>query len=68
MKLLIAVALMLAVTACDVDVRVPNTPERKSYGATHIQVWHDDQRGVTCWLYGSTNGGISCLPDGVLQQ
>lgn len=27
----------------------------------YIEVWHDDARGVTCWLYPVT--GFSCLPD-----
>lgn len=67
MKSLILIALLAALAGCD-PYRGPDAPTQKSHGATHIQVWHDDQRGVTCWIYGGTNGGISCLPDGVLQQ
>lgn len=27
-------------------------------------VWHDDQRGVTCWIYdGYRERSIACLPD-----
>lgn len=66
MKTLILIALLAALVGC--ERRGPDAPMQKSYGATGIQTWHDDQRGVTCWLYGGTNGGISCLPDGVLQQ
>lgn len=30
-----------------------------------VAFWHDDLRGVGCWVYRSGyRGGISCLPDG----
>lgn len=64
MKSLIMIAMLTALAGCD---EYDESPKEKAYGATHIQVWHDDDRGVTCWLYGSSNGGISCLPDGVLR-
>ena len=33
-----------------------------------VRVYHDDERGTTCWLYGfSSPGGISCIPDSQLQ-
>lgn len=33
-----------------------------------VRVFHDDERGATCWLYGFTPpGGISCIPDSQLQ-
>lgn len=33
-----------------------------------VRVFHDDERGATCWLYGfSSPGGISCIPDSQLQ-
>lgn len=28
---------------------------------TMVEVFHDDERGVTCWVYAWK--GISCLPD-----
>ncbi len=29
-----------------------------------INIWHDDSRGVTCWVYkDGYAGGISCLTD-----
>ncbi|WP_085710885.1 MULTISPECIES: hypothetical protein [unclassified Pseudomonas] len=31
-----------------------------------IDVQHDSKRQVTCWI--TPQGGISCLPDGSLQQ
>lgn len=31
-----------------------------------IDVQHDSERGVTCWILNNT--GISCLPDSLLQQ
>jgi len=33
-----------------------------------VSVFHDDERGATCWLYqGGARGGISCIPDSQLQ-
>lgn len=33
-----------------------------------VLVFHDDERGAACWLYGfSSPGGISCIPDSQLQ-
>lgn len=33
-----------------------------------VRVFHDDEHGVTCWLYqGGNQGGISCIPDSQLQ-
>lgn len=66
--LTIAITLMLTLSGCEPIDRAPSQPASKLYGATHIEVWHDDQRAVTCWLYGGTNGGISCLPDAVLRK
>ena len=37
-----------------------------SNGASDINVWHDNTRAVTCWIYQNAvtkTGGISCLPD-----
>lgn len=67
MKVLtMVIAFMLTLSGC--EPYAPAQPNIKAYGATHIEVWHDDQRDVTCWLYGDTNGGISCLPDAVLRK
>lgn len=65
MKPMILLVALCALVGCE-QPDSTSTPQPKRYGAMHIQVWHDDSRGVTCWLYGGTNGGISCLPDGVL--
>lgn len=61
----LAVAL-LALAGCD-----PETPSAKAerlakYPATHVEVFRDEARGVTCWQLGGSNGGISCLPDWML--
>ena len=66
MKNLTLIALLAVLVGCD-PYQEQQAPQEKRYGATHIQVWHDDERSVTCWLYGGTDGGISCLPDGVLR-
>lgn len=63
----LALYLLLATLAgCE-----PMTPERASelrakHPDTHVEVMHDDHRQVTCWKYGASNGGISCLPDWML--
>lgn len=32
--------------------------------AGSIRIWHDDQRSVTCWIFGEGyRGGLSCIPD-----
>lgn len=62
MKCLVLIGLLVALASCEYD----ETPRDKQ-SANNIKVWHDDERGVTCWLYGPSNGGISCLPDGVLR-
>lgn len=64
MKHLILITLLVTLAGC---LEYENAPREKAFGATHIKVWHDDERGVTCWLYGASDGGISCLPDGVLR-
>lgn len=66
MKILVVAVLLTIIAGCDREF--PEQPAPKRYGAAHIQVWHDDKRGVTCWLYGPSNGGISCLPDGQVGQ
>ncbi len=46
----------------------------KSFNETYtynqpIEVIHDDQRNVTCWIKGVNNGGgISCIPDSQLNK
>lgn len=36
---------------------------------TAIRVWHDDQRGVTCWVAEGKNdeAAISCMQDAAFQ-
>lgn len=38
--------------------------------STSIRVWHDDQRGVTCWVAEGKNdeASIHCLPDSQLER
>ncbi|WP_275629819.1 hypothetical protein [Pseudomonas sp. 273] len=62
MKTLILIVLLSVLVGCTYE----KEPREVANGAAHIRVWHDDKRGVTCWLYGGTSGGISCLPDGAL--
>lgn len=49
MKRIAAIALLLVVGQADADEQL-------------IDVQHDSERGVTCWILNNT--GISCLPDG----
>jgi hypothetical protein len=61
----LAILALLLLSACapagEVQIRQNN-----GYG---VSVWHDDARGVTCWIYSITQqGGISCLPDSQLER
>lgn len=64
MKRLAAVAAcVLLLAGCDGD-----TVSVGDAGAgSSINVWHDDQRSVTCWVFkGYQRGGLSCIPDSQL--
>lgn len=68
-RLTIAVALAAAVGAlagCEQKTPEQAAADKARYPATFVEVIHDDTRNVTCWEYGGTNGGISCLPDWML--
>lgn len=54
----LALCLLLLATAASAD-------PRETRGMPYVfQVFHDDQRAVTCWSY---SGGLSCIPDSQLQ-
>ena len=55
--LLALVALLLLAGCVDVEHQV---------GVSGVSVWHDDARGVTCWIY--VGYGIECLSDSQLTQ
>lgn len=66
MRTIFAVVAVLALCGCE-----PTTPERAvEIKAQHpfydVEVYHDDQRAVTCWKSRDSRGGISCLPDWML--
>lgn len=69
-RIRVAAALVALLTVAGCDERygreVPYQPTAGD--ARHVSTFHDDSRGVTCWLYGGTNGGISCLPDWMLEH
>ncbi|MFJ4055771.1 hypothetical protein ACIPZC_20280 [Pseudomonas sp. NPDC089743] len=53
-----ALCLLLLATGASAD-------PRETRGMPYVfQVFHDDQRAVTCWSY---SGGLSCIPDSQLQ-
>lgn len=56
MRRLVLLALSAALLACPPEA--PNPMRRVSTG--RVAVYHDDERGVTCWKVSS---GLSCLPD-----
>ncbi|HDS1791583.1 hypothetical protein OO256_28885 [Pseudomonas sp. DCB_CB] len=54
----LALCLLLLATGASAD-------PRETRGMPYVlQVFHDDQRAVTCWSY---SGGLSCIPDSQLQ-
>ncbi|SIR97537.1 hypothetical protein [Pseudomonas putida] len=54
----LALCLLLLATGASADLR-------ETRGMPYVfQVFHDDQRAVTCWSY---SGGLSCIPDSQLQ-
>lgn len=54
----LALCLLLLATGASAD-------PRETRGMPYVfQVFHDDQRAVTCWAY---SGGLSCIPDSQLQ-
>ena len=67
-KLLLIAALMLVLVACapaKVEAEEPDGFELVwRSGVSIVHRIHDDEHGVTCWVYTSYNqGGISCLRD-----
>lgn len=41
-------------------------PGTEAKDSSQVSIWHDDQHGVTCWIYHDAwakMSGISCLPD-----
>lgn len=52
--------IVVAVVSCNTAAPPEITQDSVAY-------WHDDEHGVSCWLYGRGGGGytaaISCLPD-----
>jgi hypothetical protein len=63
---------VLAVVACKgggeplPDTTIPGITTRTFENNINraVRRIHDDEAGVTCWVYGSPNGvGMSCLPD-----
>ncbi len=69
----ILISLVVLLTACgslDVDRARDGaiTLERESISINKfysVTRFHDDERGVTCWL---SSVGMSCLPDGVVDR
>lgn len=71
LALIVAGTLMMA--GCRVDDPAPpkNSPATTAalFAYTQIDRWHDDDKGVTCWVYQGGSGrigSISCLPDSLL--
>lgn len=62
--LLISACALLA--GCGIQTPDEVAAKRARQPANHVTVIHDDTHNVTCWEYGGTNGGISCIPDWML--
>ncbi len=65
----LALCLLLLATLAGCEPMTPEEAARHQANRpdTHVEVMHDDHRQVTCWKYGASNGGISCLPDWMLK-
>lgn len=62
----ILIALMSIVFAGGVKQGREESPSalRVATSDDKIEVWHDDERHVTCWIYhAGYKGGLSCIPD-----
>ncbi|EKT4479440.1 hypothetical protein QEL91_005191 [Pseudomonas putida] len=56
---------MTRLTLCLLLLATGASAEQLPYG---VSVFHDDERGATCWIFDNFNrGGISCIPDSQLQ-
>lgn len=64
-KVFAAFLAVLAMSGCEQSAQIY---QPKPGDGRHVSVFHDDGKGVTCWLYGGTNGGISCIPDWMLDR
>lgn len=65
LKITAAFLAVLAMSGCEQSAQ---TYQPEPGDGRHVSVFHDDEKGVTCWLYGGTNGGISCIPDWMLDR
>lgn len=66
MKQVSIVVAIVAISGCE-----PVTPQQAAVAeARHpfydVEVYHDDQRAVTCWKTLDSRGGIACIPDWML--
>lgn len=62
MKRFVAVAAVVFLSGCS---------EGQPSMGTRINVWHDDQRAVTCWVVterAAAGVAVSCLPDAALTK
>jgi len=78
MKWLAMVLLLLLLSSCGGttsynDLPKVSTDDLVALSSNNIHnsitVYHDDKRGVTCWVYrGYEEGSISCIPDSQLKD
>lgn len=68
-KLIGLAAVCVVVALCAVAGLDTASAAADSQGLPYgVQVFHDDERGVTCWVYRELQaGGLSCIPDHMLQ-
>lgn len=60
----VVVMLMLMCWVFAGGIKYGQSAPRVATADDKIEVWHDDQRHVTCWIYHAGHkGGLSCIPD-----
>ncbi len=63
-------AVLVLMGGCEGEALQASEARQERYkleGDTEIIVWRDDERGVTCFVYGRfRGGGIDCIPNSQL--
>lgn len=67
MRYMVAVLIAITITGCSES----NIDGEGNKMSGNVNVYHDNDRNVTCWIYESSfvsGRGISCIPDNQLSN